>query len=207
MATLHWFRREVRAAHELTETLLAHAKERGFPELVTWGTALQGWILATQGQAEAGIALGYQVLTSRHNMSARSGVPLLLAEVYKVGGQPEEGLHLLAEVGTTGIRHLEAELYRLQGELLLARSADNHAAAEACLSQALAIAHHQQAKAWELRTAMSLSRLWQQQGRQEEARQLLAEVYDWFTEGFATADLQQARALLDAWTTDAAPTR
>ena len=91
---------------------------------------------------------------------------------------------------------LEVELYRLQGVLLLAQSSDNHATAETCWSQALALARRQQAKAWELRTAMSLSRLWQQQGKQEDARQLLAKVYDWFTEGFETADLQEARALL-----------
>jgi predicted ATPase len=81
---------------------------------------------------------------------------------------------------------------------LLAQSADNHAAAEICLSQALALARRQQAKGWELRAARSLSRLWQQQGKPEDARQLLAGVYDWFTEGLETPDLQEARALLAA---------
>jgi hypothetical protein len=129
-------------------------------------------------------------------------ISLLLAEVYKVCGQAEEGLRLLvetlAEVDKTGVRHLEAELYRLQGELLLAQSPDNHTAGEACLSQALTIARRQQAKARELRAATSLSRLWQQQGKQGKARQLLAELYSWFTEGFDTPDLQDARVLLDA---------
>jgi len=203
MAVLHWFRREVQAAHELTETMLARAKEQGFPDLVAAGTALRGWTLAMQGQAEAGIAQGRQVLTSQHNTSAHRWFnPLLLVEIYRVGGQAGEGLRLLAEalavVDTTGVRHIEAELYRLQGELLLAQSADNHAAAETCLSQALTLARRQQARAWELRAAMSLSRLWQQQDKQEDARQLLAAVYDWFTEGFETADLQEARALLEA---------
>jgi predicted ATPase len=114
-----------------------------------------------------------------------------------------EGFRLLAEalavVDTTGVPDCKAEIYRLQGELLLAQSADNYAEAEACLSRALALAHRQQAKAWELRAAMSLSRLWQQQGKQEDARQLLAAVYNWFTQGLETADLQEARALLDAF--------
>jgi len=94
-------------------------------------------------------------------------------------------------------RFYEAELSRLEGELLLARSAEHYAEAEACLHQALAIARRQQAKSWELRAAMSLARLWQHQGKRTEARQLLAEIYNWFTEGFDTADLQEARALLE----------
>jgi predicted ATPase len=91
----------------------------------------------------------------------------------------------------------EAELYRLKGEILRMRSTD-HTAAETCLHQALTIACHQQAKSLELRAAMSLARLWQQQGKRVEAHALLAPVYDWFTEGFDTADLQDAKALLDA---------
>jgi predicted ATPase len=91
-------------------------------------------------------------------------------------------------------------LYRLQGELLLHRSAgpqERGSESEACFQQALAIARRQQAKSWELRAAMSLSRLWQQQGKQAEARALLAPIYGWFTEGFDTADLQEAKALLE----------
>ena len=87
----------------------------------------------------------------------------------------------------SGERRWEAELYRLKGELLLARSGEHHAEAEGCFRQALDIAHRQQAKSLELRAAMSLARLWQQQGRRYEARQLLAEVYGWFTEGFDTS--------------------
>jgi predicted ATPase len=97
---------------------------------------------------------------------------------------------------TTEERIYEAELYRLQGELLLARSAEQYAEAETCFCQALDIALHQQAKSWELRAAMSLSRLWQRQGKRDEARELLAPIYGWFTEGFDTADLQEAKALL-----------
>ncbi len=98
---------------------------------------------------------------------------------------------------TTGERWYEAELYRLKGELLLQQSSDNQAEAEACFQQALDVARHQQAKSFELRAATSLARLWQQQGKRQEAHDLLAPVYSWFTEGFDTADLQDAKALLD----------
>jgi predicted ATPase len=98
----------------------------------------------------------------------------------------------------TGERRWEAEVYRLKGELLLARSAEHDAEAETCFRQALAIARRQQAKSLELRAAMSLARLWQQQGKRGEAYDLLAPIYGWFTEGFDTADLQEAKALLDA---------
>jgi predicted ATPase len=104
----------------------------------------------------------------------------------------------LAVVRKTGERFYEAELYRLKGKLLLVRSAAHHGEAEACFQQALLVARHQQAKSPELRAAMSLSRLWQRQGKQAAAYDLLAPVYGWFTEGFDTPDLQEAKALLAA---------
>jgi predicted ATPase len=126
----------------------------------------------------------------------------MLAEAYGKAGQAEEGLRLLAEalahVDSTEERFYEAEVYWLKGELLLRQAIPDEAQAETCLHQALDIARHQQAKSWELRAAVSLSRLWQRQGKRAEARRLLAEVYGWFTEGFDTADLQEARTLLDA---------
>src|SRR5215467_13567362 len=126
----------------------------------------------------------------------------LLAETYGKAGQAAEGLRVLAEalahVHATEERFYEAEIHRLKGELLLARSAENQVEAEACFHEALTIARHQQAKSLELRAAMSLARLWQQQGKRAEARALLAPVYGWFTEGFDTADLQDAKALLEA---------
>ena len=125
-----------------------------------------------------------------------------LAEATGHAGQVEEGLRLLAEAlaafEAIGRGDLLTEAYRLQGELLLCQTVLDATQAEAWLQQALAIARRQQAKSWELRTAMSLSRLWQQQGKQDEARALLAPIYGWFTEGFDTADLQEARALLEA---------
>src|SRR5262249_48273972 len=101
---------------------------------------------------------------------------------------------------TTEERMYEAEVYRLRGELLLQQSAAQQGEAEESLHQALTVARRQQAKSWELQAAMSLSRLWQQQGKRTEAYELLAPVYGWFAEGFDTADLQEARALLEALT-------
>jgi len=128
------------------------------------------------------------------------GLALLAAASAQVG-QREAGLSLLAEAlavaNATGERRWDAELYRLQGEVLLAHSAAHDTEAEACFRQALDIARHQEAKSWELRAAMSLSRLWQRQGKRTEAGALLAPVYGWFTEGFDTADLQEARVLLE----------
>ena len=125
----------------------------------------------------------------------------LLAEVYGKEGQIEEGLNVLAEalaaVRSTGGYFYEAELYRLKGELLLQQVVPDEPQAEACFQQALDITRRQQAKSLELRAAMSLSRLRQRQGKRAEAYELLAPIYDWFTEGFDTADLQDARALLE----------
>ena len=116
------------------------------------------------------------------------------------GGPQLPRLCLLAEalvhVDTTGEHWCTAEVYRLKGELFLRQAIPDEAQAETCLHQALDIARHQQAKSWELRAALGLGRLWQRQGKRAEARQLLAEIYGWFTEGFDTADLQEARALL-----------
>ncbi len=123
-----------------------------------------------------------------------------LAEAYGIDGQVEKGLATLAEaldfVERTDERYYEAELYRLQGELLLQQSPDNAAEAAASFHRALDVSRHQEAKSWELRAATSLARLWQQQGKKAEARELLAPVYNWFTEGFDTEDLKDAQALL-----------
>ncbi len=131
----------------------------------------------------------------------------MLAEAYGKAGQAEEGLVALAEaltvVDKSGERFCEAELYRLRGELTLAQSrvqrleSSVQKEAEACFHKAIEIARRQQAKSLELRAVMSLSRLWQQQVKKSEAHQLLSEIYSWFTEGFDTRDLQEAKALLE----------
>jgi predicted ATPase len=201
---LHQLRREVRATQERAEAALALSTEHGFAQW--WGdvTFQRGWALAAQGQHEEGIAHMQQGLAAKRAMGSVLGLSeylVRLAEMYDGMGQADAGLPLLAEalthVDTTGERHYEAEAYRIKGELLLRQAVPDAPEAEACFQQALAVARRQQAKSWELRTAVSLSRLWQRQGKRAEARALLAPVYGWFTEGFDTADLQEAKALLD----------
>jgi predicted ATPase len=211
-AWLHHFRREGRLTQEWAEAAIALGAEQGFVLWSVMGKIFRGWALAErypepgagQRQVEEGMAQIQQGLAAWHAMGSEVfqpyGLALLAAASAQVG-QPEEGLTLLAEAlavtNDKGERRWEAELYRLKGEVVLVRSAEHHAGAEACFHQALTIARHQQAKSWELRAAMSLSRLWQSQGKRAEAYDLLAPIYDWFTEGFDTADLQEAKALLD----------
>jgi predicted ATPase len=125
----------------------------------------------------------------------------LLAQAYGKIGDFKQGIQLLTEALTnaekTGEKHHESEIHRLKGQLLLQQSSDNASEAESCFQQAISIAQNQQAKSWELRASTSLARLWQSQGKQQEARELLEPVYSWFTEGFDTADLIEAKALLD----------
>ncbi len=135
---------------------------------------------------------------------AELGVPSLnisLVETYKKEGRAEEGLKLLnqtmAAVHRGAERNSEAELYRLKGELLLSLSAQNQAEAETCFRQAIDVARYQSARLLELRAVMSLGRLLQKRGKKEEARQKLAEIYGWFTEGFDTKDLKEAKNLLE----------
>jgi len=145
-----------------------------------------------------------QALVGPRAAGVDQGLPYwlaLLAEAYGTSAQTEEGLALLSEAllvaDKAGGRYWAAELYRLKGVLLLHQPAPDATQAETWLSQALTMARRQQVKSWELRATLSLSRLWQQQGKHDEARQLLTEVYGWFTEGFDTADLQEAKALLE----------
>jgi predicted ATPase len=170
------------------------------------GMYMQGWALAGQGQGAAGMAQMQQAMTtpglSTGQPPQRLGLLVPLADAAGYAGQVTEGLRLLAEtlpgMEARGMGDLLAEGYRLQGALLLNQAPPDAAQAEASFRQALTIARRQQAKSWELRAAMSLARLWQQQGKRAEAYELLAPVYGWFTEGFDTADLQEAKALLDA---------
>jgi predicted ATPase len=204
-ALLHEGRREWSAAQERAEAALTIATEQGFGHSVGVATVSRGQALAAQGQGEAGIAQMHQGLAAIRATGQGLGLSRFLAKLasaYGGIGQAEEGLCLLAEalawVDTTGERFYEAEVYRIKGELLLRQAVPDAPQVEACFQQALAVARHQQARSWELRAAMSLARLWQQQGKRAEARELLAPIYGWFTEGFDTADLQEAKALLDA---------
>jgi class 3 adenylate cyclase/predicted ATPase len=204
-ALFHQIRREVRCTQERAEAAHILAKEQGFPYWMAMSSILRGWALAHQGQAQEGIEQINQSVMAWRATGAETTRPyylVILAEAYETIKQSEIGLEVLAEaltrVDKTGERWCEPELYRLKGELLLQQNADNQAEAETCFQQAIAVAQNQQAKLLELRATTSLARLWQQQGKRQEAHDLLALVYHWFTEGFDTADLKDAKALLDA---------
>ena len=204
-AVFHQLRREGRATQERAEAAMSLAKEQGFPYWMAYSSMLRGWVLAHQGQAQEGIEQITQGLIAYRATGAeqlRSYMLALLAEAHSARGQPEAGLTVLMEaltlVDTTGQRWYESEIYRLKGVLLLQQNSDNHTEATSCFQQAMSIAQSQHAKSWELRATTSLARLWQQQGKRQEAYALLAPVYNWFTEGFDTADLKDAKVLLDA---------
>src|SRR5262249_49300476 len=204
-AMVSQFRRDVPAVQEQAEAAVALATEQGFPQWAAMGTSLRGWTLAMQGRGEEGIAQARQGITAWLATGAATFVPYfctVLAEVSGHLGHTEGGLRALDEAHTLieqhGERWWEAEVSRLRGVLLLKQPGTPQAEAEAWLQRALDVARRQEAKSLELRAAMSLTRLWQHQGKQGEARQLLGEVYGWFIEGFDTADLQEAQALLAA---------
>jgi predicted ATPase len=204
-AIVHQFRREADIAYERAEAAIAICTEQKFAYYFGWAMVIKGWALAAQGRGDEGIATIHQGLDTLRATGAKRSLPYylaLLADAYGQNDQTAEGLRVLAEAlaeaQNIGEPWWEAELHRLKGALLLATSMQNVTEAEVCFRQALHIARRQQSKALELRTATSLSRLWQQQEKQEEAHQLLAEVYGWFTEGFDTVDLKEAKTLLEA---------
>jgi TOMM system kinase/cyclase fusion protein len=210
---LHQYRREWQATQERAEAAITLSTDQGIPYFLAQATILRGWTLAEQGQGEEGIAQIRQGMDAWRATGAELRRPYylaLLAETYGKVGQAEEGLTALAEALTvadkTGEWFSKAELYRLKGELTLAQSSVQGLAssvqnpqsdAEECFHKAIEIARRQSAKSLELRAVMSLSNLWKEQGKKAEARQMLVEIYGWFTEGFDTADLQEAKALLD----------
>jgi class 3 adenylate cyclase/predicted ATPase len=204
-ADVSQFRRDVPAVHEHAEAAVALATEQGFPLWAAQGTSLHGWALAMQDQGEEGLAQVRQGIATFRATGAAQLVPYLctlLADVSAHLGHVEDGLQALAEAHILVEQHeerfWEAEVCRLRGVLLLRQPGTPPAEAEACFQRALDIARRQEAKSLELRAAMSMSRLWQQQGKWTDARELLAPIYGWFTEGFDTPDLQEAKALLEA---------
>jgi predicted ATPase len=211
-AILHLLRGEWQAVQEHARAAVTLAATQGFPLWMAQGTLLQGWVLASQGQGREGLEQMQQGLAGWRAAGQMEGQTFwlaLLAEQYAHDGQIEAGLAILTDalavVHTYGLCAWEPELYRLQGELLWRQAIERDGrltgavgrAAEACFRQALDIARRQGARAWELRAALGLSRLWQQQGQTDTARQLLTEIYGCFTEGFDTADWRATRALLD----------
>jgi predicted ATPase len=202
-AVLHQCRREVPVAQERAEAAIRLATEQGFPYWMAYGAIPRGWALVHQGHAQAEmeqIKQGLRVFRATGAEIGRQYFLALLAEAHGILREPEAGLTVLIEalvhVEHTGDRYYTAEIHRLKGELLLRQHWDNQAEAETCFQHAMAIAQHQQAKSLELRAATSLARLWHQQGKRQVAYDLLAPVYSWFTEGFDTADLKDAKALL-----------
>ena len=201
---LHQHSGELQVVQEHAERSLAFSTDQGFPHWMAWATHTRGWALAMQGRSKEGIAQlhhGRDMLQDLGLEIAMTGILGNIAEAYGHAGQPEAGLQAMAEalklVEQKGERRYEVSLYRIKGELLLGLSADHRTEAETCFHQSLDVARRQQAKLLELGAATNLSRLWQQQGKREEARELLAEIYGWFTEGFDTKYMKEAKALLD----------
>jgi class 3 adenylate cyclase/predicted ATPase len=219
-ATFHQFRGEDQLAQEQTEASISFSIKHGLPFSIAWATILRGWALSKQGQKEEGIAQIRQGMIAMRATKTEIWRPYylaLLAEAYGKGKQAEAGLKVLVEalalVGKTGECWWEAELYRLKGELIHQQfngqdstfTVENPQSAflnpqleaEACFLKAIEIAQKQQAKSLELRATVSLARLWQQQGKRAEAYTMLAEIYNWFIEGFETKDMQEAKVLLE----------
>jgi class 3 adenylate cyclase/tetratricopeptide (TPR) repeat protein len=211
---LHHFRREWAVAQERAEEAIAICTTQGAALWLAWGTMIRGWALATQGQGDAGIAQIHQGLAAAQAAGAgvfRTHQLDLLAEAYQTVGEPEAGLvaldEALALVEQNEERFWEAEIYRLKGELLLTMEGAGRSRSviegmqdaespEGCFLTAIEIARRQAGKSLELRATVSLARLWQQHGKKDQARHMLADIYRWFTEGSDTIDLQQAQVLL-----------
>jgi predicted ATPase len=190
------------ALDEWADRLVAVTTEQGIPSWRALGTVHRGWVKVKNGDVTEGMSLLRGGSAAWHATGAEFLLPYyfaLLAAACEIAGQIEEALILLDEalqiMERTGERWLAAELNRRKGQLLLRQG--HSEAAEEPYRKALGIAEKQGAKLWELRTAMSLARLRRDQGRRVEAGDLLAPVYDWFTEGFGTPDLKEAKALLD----------
>ena len=204
-AWLHQLSRDVVAAQTQAEATIRLATEQEFPYWVANTGIMRGWALAMQGDGAAGITEITQSLTACRALGAKVGETkqfAMLAEAYSRSGQLEAGRGKLVEalelVDENDERAYEATLYQLQGELTLQGKEARTEEAEAAFQKALNVARCQEAKSWELRAATSLARLWQQQGKQTAAHDLLFPVYNWFTEGFDTPDLKEAKTLLES---------
>ena len=195
---------EFERARESAEALLALATELGDALRCASSETILGWLQGEAGDLQSGIARMRRGLSALRSMgSIAGGIPYCLALVTTAlarTGQFDEAFQTVNEalelVERTGDRSGEAEVHRLKGELFLAQNTSNTAQAERCFRTAIEIARLQHGKSWELRAATSLGRLLAKQGKREEARTMLGELYNWFTEGFDTADVKDAKALL-----------
>ena len=199
---LHTYRRDLLACQGFAEEGRQLSIKGGFPSFQEWFTFFLGWIRAERGEVEEGIVQmrrGLDSWRSTGHVVYFPGHLALIADASGRCGQVEEGLALVQEaidlVEKEGQRYWEAEVHRVKGELLKLSSRESEV--EACFRQAIEVARRQRAKTYELRATTSLGRLLQKEGRSGEARPLLSEIYGWFTEGFDTPDLKEARALLD----------
>ena len=201
---VHYQRRQWEDVKQCAQQATRLAADLGFPLVIAFGESLLGRLLVEQGRGEEGIAQIHRALAGVRDTGGYRMALLLsvFAEACRTIGLRDQGLRAVAEALPLCEKYTyESEVLRLKGELLLLsgpQSLKSRAQqAEGCFCRAIEIARRQEAKSLELRAAMSLSRLWQKQGKKTEARKLLAEIYGWFTEGFDTADLKEAKGLLD----------
>jgi len=199
---LNQFQRDFNEIDRLAKATISYTTEHGFPYYLAWAEVLEGWSAALRGVSEDGIA---KIRSGIEVLQTMAGLRLpyyraLLAEACGANGRISEALHLLAdafdEVEKTDELWWKAELHRLRGELLRSDEINQRDEAETCFQTAIEVARGQQAKLLELRAAVSLGRLWRDQGKRTQAHRLLAEIHNWFTEGFETYDLRAARSLL-----------
>ncbi len=219
-ALLFVYRREAQTAQKWVDQAMKLCRDHGYASLHDWATLISGWTLVEQGKGKAGIAAlqeGLAILSTHGAEALWTAWQGLLIQAYLTERLYEAGLTAVAEglatVERNAERFWESELYRLKGELTLQLKVESHksqvaspqhltpsidaeAEAEACFHKAVDIAQKQQAKSWELRATTSLARLWRQQGKVKQAHKMLSDIYNWFTEGFDTKDLQEAKVLL-----------
>jgi predicted ATPase len=203
-AWFHQFCQQPQLTYERAESARALSVDMGFQFWLGWEMVMQGWAMGGQDSEKKKISMVRQGIETWRATGSELGRPYFLAlfaDVCSRAGQVEKGLKLISEalnlVSNTKERWYEAELYRLKGEMLFTSCTKNIDEVETCFFNALKIAQHQKAKSLELRAAICLARLWHHDGKAEQARQLLGETYDWFTEGFDTPDLQEAKKLLE----------
>ena len=187
-----------------TDELVALADEKATPFWKAIGTMNQGWLFAQNGKFADAVQMFTSGIVAYRSTGARMWLPLYLSYLAKAHaelGQFDDAWHrvgeAMTEIETTKERWQEAEVHRVAGEIALMSPGAGTAKAEAYFNHALAVARSQQARSWELRTALSMARLWRDLGKPQQARELLAPVYGWFTEGFETRDLKEATAMLD----------
>jgi predicted ATPase len=196
-------RREFEIAEKLWAEEVALCAEHNFSSLLASGIVGQGWAMVERGLGEEGISRmrhGLQALPAAQSGLERRSYLIQMAYAFRKVRWPREGLAVVAEVlkhiDETGDKIGGTDLYRVKGDMLLMQGSNNESKAEQCFREAIEIARRQSAKSGELGATMSLARLLAKQGKRDEARTMLTEIYNWFTEGFDTADLKEAKALL-----------